>query len=306
MASTVASNAARRWCFTLNNYTPVEVDALTSWASNLVYLVFGRETGESGTPHLQGYFILKRRRRVGQLSQVPGLTRAHLEVARGTPEQASTYCKKDGDYSEFGELPTSSQGKRTDFECLKEWCKDRDVPPSDLDLAENFPSLFGRYPKACRRFADLFGPRFKFMGEGVELRPWQSSLENVLLDEPIDRKILFVVDPQGNTGKSWFIKYWLTKDGDSQRLSVGKRDDLAFAIDPKCSVFLFDIPRGQSEFIQYSVLEQLKDGIIFSPKYESSTKVLTHIPHVVVMMNEEPDRTKLSADRYVVMNLHTI
>jgi hypothetical protein len=87
-------------------------------------------------------------------------------------------------------------------------------------------------------------------------------------------------------------------------LAPGKRDDLAHAIDVSKSVFLFNVPRGSMEFLQYGVLEQLKDRVIFSPKYESTTKVILQKTHVVVFCNEEPDLTKMSADRYVIRNLN--
>jgi len=297
---------AKRWCFTLNNPTADEIAALSAWAStNPAYCIIGREVGENGTPHLQGFLILKRKRRLAQCKLLPGLSRAHFEVTRGTAIQAAEYCKKDGDFHEFGSLPESQQGKRSDFEIFKDWCKARDSPPTEYEIADEFPSLFGRYASACRRFADLFCSKPNLVDPGAQLRDWQQELLQVLSQPADDRKIIFIVDAEGNKGKSWFIRYMLTvRPGSVQRLSCGKRDDLAFAVDETKSIFLFDIPRGQLEFMQYSVLEQLKDGIIFSPKYESRSKRLNHTAHVVVFTNEQADMNKLSMDRYVIVNLY--
>jgi len=52
------------------------------------------------------------------------------------------------------------------------------------------------------------------------------------------------------------------------------------------------------EYLQYSFLESVKDGMIFSPKYDSTTKFMEQKCHVVVMCNELPDISKLSRDRY--------
>jgi hypothetical protein len=121
-----------------------------------------------------------------------------------------------------------------------------------------------------------------------------------------NRKIIFVVDPTGGSGKSWFVRWWLSTNGElTQVLSIGKRDDLAYAIDESKKFFLFDIPRSQSEFFQYSVVEKLKDRMVFSPKYGSRTKMLQHCPHVVVFMNEEPDRNKLATPTWTSL-LHFI
>lgn len=294
---------AKRWVFTLNNFTPGEAADFDNWAStNAAYSVVGIERGANGTPHLQGFFILKRKRRLAQVKLIPGLGRAHLEICRGTAAQAATYCKKDGDFTEHGECPAGEQGKRNDFETFKEWCKACDSAPSESRLADEWPGLFARYPRACLKFVDLFCPKPMLVPDTAELRDWQLTLYDMLQQPADDRKIIFVVDAAGNVGKSWFIRYMLTKHSeDVQRLSVGKRDDLAFAVDETKKVFLFDIPREQLEYLQYSVLEQLKDGLIFSSKYESRTKVIRGHCHVVVMTNESPDMNKLSVDRYTLM-----
>lgn len=115
---------------------------------------------------------------------------------------------------------------------------------------------------------------------------------------------MFVVDPDGKKGKSWFTRYLFSTRDDIQRLSVGKRDDLAFAIDVSKKIFVFDIPRGQSEFIQYPILEQLKDQMIFSPKYESSCKIIPHKVHILVFMNEQPNKNAMTSDRYKILKIY--
>jgi len=51
------SNPAKRWVFTLNNYTDEDISALADASTvnggeTFSYLVFGREVGESGIPYL--------------------------------------------------------------------------------------------------------------------------------------------------------------------------------------------------------------------------------------------------------------
>ena len=88
----------RKWCFTITNYTEEDeqnlLDELTP--DKVVYAIVGREKGESGTPHLQGYVYFKRRLKMSTAKATLGKT-ARLEPARGTPEQNEQYCSKDGD-----------------------------------------------------------------------------------------------------------------------------------------------------------------------------------------------------------------
>ena len=316
-------HAAKRWCFTLNNYTPAEYQAILDSADNFDYLIVAREHGDSGTPHLQGYFILNTKLRLRNVKQLSNqaFQRAHLEVSRGTPQEASDYCKKGdvdpenpdqrlpADYEEFGELPVSQQGKRNDFERFRDWILSLEQRPTDAEVFIEFPSLYGRYRQNLSNIMDLIAPAPRLVHGPVDLRPWQQRIHNIIDDEPVNnRQVIFVVDPEGNSGKSFLTRYWFTLFPERiQLLSIGRRDDLAHAIDITKSIFAFDIPRGGMEFMQYNVLEQLKNGVIFSPKYCSQTKILRETRvHVIVFCNEEPDRSKMTADRFIIYHIRQL
>lgn len=293
---------SKRWCFTINNPVPADEERLTTLANgeNVTYLVFGRETAATGTPHLQGFVTFAVNCRFRRAKGYIGET-AHIEVARGTSLQAANYCKKEGNFEEFGDLPGRNQGRRTDIDEFKDWVLGQATKPSARLVAENFPGLYLKYGRVME-LVDALYPELP-LRQGVP-RAWQADLAQELAGDADDRTVVFIVDPIGGRGKSWFIQWYYTNDRtNTQILRIGKRDDLAHAVDDSKSVFLIDIPRSESEFLQYSILEQLKDRLVFSPKYSSRMKVLTKTPHVVVFMNENPDLNKLSTDRYDVREI---
>lgn len=132
--------AKRSYCFTLNNYT--EDDETRIQAIVCRYLIYGRETGESGTPHLQGYIEFKNAVRPSTINRKLG-GRAHTEARRGSPSQAADYCKKDGDYFEKGSI--SQQGRRTDLVSLYQRVKEG---KTDSEILEELPGTFLKYSKA--------------------------------------------------------------------------------------------------------------------------------------------------------------
>lgn len=294
---------AKKWVYTLNNPSQEEQDLVENLYLQhaTVYHVAGQEVGESGTPHVQGFVIFNTPKRLTQVR--PLLARAHWESSRGTALQASDYCKKEGNFKEWGTLPAKTQGKRNDWERLREYVDELGQRPTRRELLLQFPHLMGRYERTVHDYVSALFPE-PSLTDSLPRDGWQLDLVNRLLEEPEDRLVDFIYDFEGGKGKSWVTKYFLTHHSEkTQVLRIGKRDDLAMAIDPQKSIFFIDVPRTQMEYLQYSVLESLKDRIVFSPKYHSSTKILSHLPHVVVLCNEYPDRSSMTSDRFNVITI---
>lgn len=293
----------KHWCFTLNNYTQAEQIHLSTLINNdqVNYLIYGREVGDNNTPHLQGFISFSLRKRLNNVKDLIG-ARCHLEAARGTPAQNREYCSKDGDFDEYGTLP-SPQGKRSDWDSYVEYVQSLGRVPTQLEMARDFPALYARYATAMRTIAQANLDPVSLVPADTVLREWQEELSDELDSEPDDREIKFLIDHEGNTGKTFFCRYLISRRDDVQVLRVGKRDDLAYAIDETKRVFIFDIPRTQMEFLQYPVLEMLKDQMVFSAKYHSVMKTLGQTPHVVVFGNEHPDLNKMSMDRFNIKEI---
>lgn len=108
---------SRSWCLTHNNYTENDIIRLEAFLENQVeYGIYGKEVGESGTPHLQLYFRMKNAKTFQKIKKL--FPESHIEVAKGNDEQNFKYCSKQGDYKEYGQK--SRQGYRTDLEGVKE------------------------------------------------------------------------------------------------------------------------------------------------------------------------------------------
>jgi len=100
------------WCFTLNNYTEEEYERVKKVCSDEgSYFIVGKEVGDGGTPHLQGYIRFSRRHYFRSVSAKLG-SRCHVEGARGTARKNREYCSKGGDYIEGGVCPEDNLGER--------------------------------------------------------------------------------------------------------------------------------------------------------------------------------------------------
>jgi len=300
------------FCFTFNNYIPDDVDRIKvlGRADRVQYLVFGFEIGEQGTAHLQGFIQLKASTRASVVQRlISERVRIHIEPLKTTSEAAASYCKKDGTFHEFGErLDATGQGRRSDWSDFIEWVQGLGRLPTKREIILFNPSLFARYNRRCLDIAQAHLPTPSLVDGADPREGWQRGLADLVQgDIHHPREIRFIVDEVGHSGKSWFTRWALTHYFDKvQVIKIGKRDDQAYAIDETKSVFLFDIPRNQMTFLQYSVLEMLKDQLVFSPKYESGMKVLTKTPLVIVFCNEDPDRAAMTGDRYNVTQIRQL
>lgn len=110
----------KNWVFTCNNYTEDQFKQFQELKC-IKYLIMGKEVGEKGTPHLQGYISLKNSKTWSSLNKVFD-KKCWIAPAKGTVHKNFEYCKKQGDYVEVGDKPI--QGKRTDIIEIKQMVKD--------------------------------------------------------------------------------------------------------------------------------------------------------------------------------------
>ncbi len=104
------SARSRAWCFTLNNYTVAEGLRICEDETRFTYMVIGKEVGNNGTPHLQGYVYFKSAKTMTAIKRLFG-DRLHLEVAKGNSQQNFEYCSKGGDFQEIGVRPATQAEK---------------------------------------------------------------------------------------------------------------------------------------------------------------------------------------------------
>lgn len=262
------------------------------------YAVIGKEVGDGGTPHLQCYVFLKIKKTIRAFQTV--LKKAGIKcavfIANGSAEQNRVYCSKDADFKEFGIAP--KQGKRSDISGLYDLVA---AGKTSLEIAEENPNGWMRYNKSIDKLRILFDAEknknaMKIDFENCVLRAWQQEVVTLLFLQD-DRTVLWVVGSEGNDGKTWLGKYLVTTKN-AFYVNGGKNADIAYAYQGQEYV-VFDYTRQQEGVTNYSIIEMFKNGLIFSPKYESMMKSYP-AAKVIVFSNWQPDKSQLSEDRWHV------
>jgi hypothetical protein len=225
------NGSAKHYCFTINNPTDEETQTLQAIGSErpegILYLVYGREKGEEGTPHLQGFISFDKRRTLKWVKRLIS-NRAHLETARGTPKQASEYCKKDGDFEEFGICPRGA-GARNDLKAVATQIKQGATLRA---IAEEHPEVILRY------------------GSGVQrLR---------MFHRPVERKVPEIWTLWGKTGSGKTRRVW--EFADVERMWVHPGDRWFDGYDSHPAVLFDDFDGG---WFKLSYLLKLLDRYTF-------------------------------------------
>ncbi|AIF71501.1 replication-associated protein [McMurdo Ice Shelf pond-associated circular DNA virus-1] len=286
----------KHWQFTLNNPTQDERNVLAELGDQPTtqYLIYGDEVGASGTPHLQGHVSFVQRYRFNQVKNWVS-PRAHLELVRLLRRHIE-YCKKDGAYLEFGTPPDSTlakDGKRNELAEFRATVAEGVF--HSPELREKHPNVMARYPHFANSIIrDLFP---QSAPPDLPLRAWQQRVVELIDAPPDPRKVYFIVDRQGNAGKTSLAKLLHRTHEAVQIIRSGKVADMAYLYKITTKILILDVPRSKSELLQYSFIEMVKDGLLMSTKYESVMKTFDP-PHILVMMNADPDHTALSTDRY--------
>ncbi len=270
---------SKYWCFTLNNPTLEELVKITATVTiHVEYMVFQLEKGENETEHVQGYVCFKNRKMMSTIKNLWN-DRLHLEVRRGTHEEAKNYCMKedtridDSDPLEYGDdsnVPRT-KGQRNDLVEIKDKIK------SGIQIRvieDEYFSQFARYGKYFHLYNDkikdeIYVAKEKLRLSTAILKSWQQQAI-VKLEEQNDREILWIYDFNGGKGKSWLGRYLEIMKG-AFLIQLSKKEDIAYAYNHE-ELVIFDLTRSDKEFINYSLIESFKNGRLFSPKYESRIK----------------------------------
>lgn len=116
-----------------------------------------------------------------------------------------------------------------------------------------------------------------------------------------ERQVTWYWEPVGNAGKS-FLADWLEIKRDAFVVTGGKFADIAYAFNYQ-EYIVFDFARDQQDRFPYQLLEDFKNRRIFSTKYASMMKRAVSCK-LIVFANFEPERAKLSQDRWDIHRLN--
>lgn len=254
----------RRVCFTDFNFTSDMTISLSHRLRSIATgWIWGEELTQTGKPHLQGYIEFKNQVTLTNLKTI--LPTAHWEKARGTRADNIKYCSKEhcNIVNEFPLSPTETRNKRI----------------------------------IAKHYTD------------ITWKGWQQEVLDIIR-EPIDDRIIhWFWEPVGNSGKSFLTKYLAITY--NAIICEGKKDNIFNQVniwlqnneDMSPNIVIADVPRSAFEFVNYGVLEQLKNGLLYSGKYEGGICCFEH-PHLIIFANELPQQHRLSKDRWKIHYIH--
>nr|QKV51269.1 putative replication associated protein [Crucivirus sp.] len=309
----------KNWVFTWNNYTVEDLKTVNEeWLklSDMRCVVYEPEIGKQGTPHLQGFFCFDKLKSFKQVKEMID-KRVWFAQMRKPIEASLKYCSKEGGTIYLGEVPKTQKekgalGKEYVSKYGHVWSHLIDDIKGGMTFktaAEKYPDAHGMYPRGFKEKFDLFAPKPVFnLPERVEkLYDWQTECIRILGSDPDDRSVYWIWSKEGNTGKSDMLKHLVSVNG-FQPMQNAPTRDLACAWKGDNVVFDYSRDEQAGGQINYAVLEHIKNRLLFSPKYESQTKVSEDFKsvHVVCFSNAPPDVSKLSQDRWNVYRIENI
>lgn len=195
-------------------------------------------------------------------------------------------------------------GARTDMEAIRELLREHGPEEGVRRVAEEFPGQFIRYANGITQLAQAVIPRVRESKDFV-FRPWQAAMVKIFNGKPHPRHIYWIEDPRGAAGKSRLTTY-LCREMNAVELD-GRQMDAAFSYTGQ-KIVIFDLARAvEAPTLKdlYIVGEKLKNGQIYSSKYQSRLKVFD-VPHVVYFSNSPPPVGVWSADRlqHILLSEH--
>lgn len=230
----------------------------------------------------------------------------HFPLFREVQRWVRTNCKRctmdleKGDTTGYEHLHLQLEMKRR---VRFEWFKHHLSPIAHAEVTRNIEAAFSYCTKEETRiwgpwcYPEPLGPPVQDEMEGLTLKPWQIKINEILDGPKDDRTIYWFFDQGFGSGKTTFIKHLLVRRHCAY-MSIASAKDIAFAWNGEPIVILGFPADTNDDDIPYKAIEDLKDGLIFSAKYESSAKLYTR-PFVLVFANRRPNIFKMDPSRFV-------
>lgn len=206
----------------------------------------------------------------------------------GTPHiQGVISLKKPMRWTEFGLPKTIHWEKVQNLTKSYEYCSKIETrKPNTLPVTKNY-----YIPKPLQ----LITPN----------KWWQLQILDIIKTEPDDRKVYWFWSQQGGVGKSQFTKLLVAKYN-ALFFEEGKKADIMHLVisapEERLRLMVIDVPRDNGNNVSYKSIESIKNGLIYSSKYEGGYK-LFNSPHVFIFANEPPQYERLSQDRWEVFQI---
>lgn len=312
------------WFGTINNpgkwfENPEEFCSIIKDLGYVDCLIYQLEIGQqTGTPHYQFYMHLTTKKiwsaimheveRVAAQGDVKGFIMSYLApmFPRSSPVACFNYCSKlatrvDGPWG-FGHLEKgTTQGSRNEFEKIRESLLKEGRITKEMKCSATYVKHGDWYKEQLRdcrqeKFDEL---QKQWFMENPLTQVQQIALNYVL--EQGNREACALIDVIGSIGKSLlgdflriFYGAFVTNTGESR--------DMFEAYDGQ-DIVVIDLPREtKMEELNYAIIEQLKAGRINKTKYRSSNEVRSSVK-VLVVANNMPMRSKMTADRWTVISV---
>ncbi len=234
-----------------------------------------------GTEHYQGTCYFKSPKSwKAAVKALQGIfeIKCNVKECWSTPAKAAAYCAKEetrlnGPFS-HGTIPVSrSAGKRH-----RKWGVDARPIVDDFDEAQK--------------------------------TKWQEDVLQLVSKPPDRRTVVYVWSEDGAIGKSTLARSLLIRYRHRSIGVSGRAGDILYGVAKFVEdgrdlwLVVLDVPRTNQQYVSYQAIECLKNGALYSTKFESKELLLPTV-HVVIFANSPPDKYKMSSDRWHVIHVAT-
>ncbi len=285
------------------------------------YIIYQGELSKEGKKHIQGFIQFHTKKRFTAIKKLLNDNTIHLEAMRGTPEQARVYCTNEytdenGEYKklwfpqiEYGEIDKTTERQRTDLIELKNKIIAGEKLNKILRNSEDNKEINNilKYNRPLKALQDEIQNEIikkELLEDYEDMKPnkLQRHILDIIEQTPDSRKVHWIYDNLGKSGKSYIAKYiQLIKE--TYYITGGKQNDILYGYDGQ-PIIIIDLARTYADNLDhiYTIIENFKNGQYLSTKYETKQK-LFKIPHIIVMANFKPDTSKLSLDRWNILDV---